>query len=48
MRSEAHVLAVRQARVSLSGREILHDISFALEPGEFCGLIGANGSGKTT
>jgi zinc/manganese transport system ATP-binding protein len=48
VRSEAHVLAVRQARVSLSGREILHDISFALEPGEFCGLIGANGSGKTT
>ncbi len=23
-------------------------MNFALEPGEFCGLIGANGSGKTT
>ena len=42
------VLAVRQASVSLSGRSILKDIDFALEPGEFCGLIGANGSGKTT
>jgi zinc/manganese transport system ATP-binding protein len=27
---------------------ILRDIEFSLEPGEFCGLIGANGSGKTT
>ena len=48
MRAEANVLAVRQANVSLSGHGILHDIDFALEPGEFCGLIGANGSGKTT
>jgi zinc/manganese transport system ATP-binding protein len=48
VRADAEVLAVRQASVSLSGREILHDIDFALEPGEFCGLIGANGSGKTT
>jgi zinc/manganese transport system ATP-binding protein len=42
------VLAVRQASVSLSGRPILKDIDFSLEPGVFCGLIGANGSGKTT
>ena len=48
MRAEANVLVVRQASVSLSGRGILHDIDFTLEPGEFCGLIGANGSGKTT
>lgn len=48
MHAESEVLAVRKASVSLSGREILHDIDFALEAGEFCGLIGANGSGKTT
>jgi zinc/manganese transport system ATP-binding protein len=48
MRAGGEVLAVREASVSLSGRSILKDIDFALEPGEFCGLIGANGSGKTT
>jgi zinc/manganese transport system ATP-binding protein len=41
-------LAVNNLSVSLGGREVLQDISFALAPGEFCGLIGANGSGKTT
>jgi zinc/manganese transport system ATP-binding protein len=42
------VLAIRKARVCLSGRTILDNIDFCLKPGEFCGLIGANGSGKTT
>ena len=32
----------------LSGRKILDDVSFALRPGEFTGLIGSNGAGKTT
>jgi zinc/manganese transport system ATP-binding protein len=41
------VLAVRRVSVSLAGRSILQNIEFALGPGEFCGLIGANGSGKT-
>ncbi|HEY0717933.1 MAG TPA: metal ABC transporter ATP-binding protein, partial [Streptosporangiaceae bacterium] len=34
--------------VQLSGREVLHDVSFAIRPGEFTGLIGPNGAGKTT
>ncbi len=34
--------------VWLSGRRILHDVSFAVRPGEFIGLIGSNGAGKTT
>jgi len=42
------ILTVHHLSISLSGRTILKDIGFALEPGEFCGLIGANGSGKTT
>ncbi len=41
------VLAVHQVSVSFSGRQILKDVDFTLGPGEFCGLIGANGSGKT-
>jgi zinc/manganese transport system ATP-binding protein len=48
MGSGTEVLAVRQVSVRLAGRSILRDVDFALEPGEFCGLIGANGSGKTT
>ena len=34
-----------------SGHEVLHalnDISFAIEPGEFFGIVGRNGSGKST
>ncbi len=34
--------------VRLSGREVLHDVSFTIAPGEFTGLIGPNGAGKTT
>ena len=47
MPARGEVLSVRRVSVSLAGRSILNDIEFALEPGEFCGLIGANGSGKT-
>ena len=43
----SEVLAVRGVSVSLAGRSILDDVAFSLQPGEFCGLIGANGSGKT-
>jgi zinc/manganese transport system ATP-binding protein len=44
----APVLDVSGVGVSLSGRRILHDVSFQIEPGEFVGLIGSNGAGKTT
>jgi zinc/manganese transport system ATP-binding protein len=44
----SEILAVEGVSVSLSGREILHDVSFRVEGGEFIGLIGSNGAGKTT
>jgi len=42
------VLAVEGVSVSLSGRQILDNVSFAVRGGEFTGLIGSNGAGKTT
>jgi zinc/manganese transport system ATP-binding protein len=47
-RGAAPVLTVERLDVRLGGREILRDVSFAIAPGEFTGLIGANGTGKTT
>ena len=44
----SQVLDVDQVSVSLSGRQILDQVSFSVGPGEFTGLIGPNGAGKTT
>ncbi len=42
------ILSVDGISVRLGGREILQEVSFAIRPGEFTGLIGSNGAGKTT
>ena len=42
------ILAVDGVSVTLSGREILRDVTFHINAGEFTGLIGSNGAGKTT
>lgn len=39
---------VRDLRVRRGDREVLHGISFALEPGGVTGLLGPSGGGKTT
>jgi zinc/manganese transport system ATP-binding protein len=42
------VLNVEDVSVALGGRQILDQVSFAVDAGEFTGLIGSNGAGKTT
>ena len=42
------VLAFEHVNVSLSGRRVLEDVSFRVEPAQLTGLIGPNGAGKTT
>jgi zinc/manganese transport system ATP-binding protein len=42
------LLAVEGVSVSLSGRQILDNVTFSVRAGEFTGLIGSNGAGKTT
>ncbi len=43
-----NIVSVENARVYLSGREILHGINWNVEKGERCFILGANGAGKTT
>jgi zinc/manganese transport system ATP-binding protein len=46
--SEPPMLEVEKVSVSFSGRQILDEVSFEIRSGEFTGLIGSNGVGKTT
>ncbi|MET8946976.1 ABC transporter ATP-binding protein [Streptomyces sp. NPDC004542] len=45
----APVLSVRDVRISdqAAGQEIVHGVSFTLEPGTSVGVVGESGSGKT-
>jgi zinc/manganese transport system ATP-binding protein len=48
VRAPEPVLRVEDVSVSLGGRRVLDRVSFSVDPGGFCGLIGSNGAGKTT
>ena len=40
-------LVFRDAELALGGRSVLADVNLAIEEGEFIGLLGGNGAGKT-
>lgn len=42
------MIIVDRLSVTRGRREVLEDVSFALEPGSITGLLGASGTGKTT
>ena len=43
-----NILELRKISKSFSGVEVLHEVSFALRPGEVHALLGENGAGKST
>jgi len=46
--SAARLVALEHVAVDLMGSAVLRDITWELVPGEHCGIVGANGSGKST
>lgn len=42
------MIDVQSVSVSIGGKELLHGISFRVQPGTVCGYVGPNGAGKTT
>jgi len=46
--TKAAGLSGRKLAKAYSGREIVHEFSFDLQPGQIVGLLGPNGAGKTT
>src|SRR5580692_9538814 len=42
------MIQVENASISFSGDPVFEAVSFTINPGERCALVGRNGSGKTT
>jgi branched-chain amino acid transport system ATP-binding protein len=48
MRSAMHLLTVDQIRKNFGGSRAINNLDFSVDEGEIIGIIGPNGSGKTT
>lgn len=48
MKQDIHAIEVHNLTVSYDGRPVLWDMDFNLDSGKIIGVIGPNGSGKTT
>ena len=46
--SDSALLTAQRLGVTLSGREVLRDVTLALQPKHLVALVGPNGAGKTT
>jgi len=48
MTDKMTAIEVDHVTLRLGARTVLHEVSFAIRPGEFIGVLGPNGAGKTT
>ena len=42
------ILSLKHIDKTYGKEQVLHNVSFDIDQGEICGLIGENGAGKTT